>query len=126
MVKGDSSCLKSDKVFDFLDIKPIVRKVCDSLDHKLILPTENRWIEIEDRGSNYNLLIKGGASFSFPKGDILLLPLQNISAERLAMHISYKIIDLIKEEFGFSFSSLEVEVEETSGQSATFINRGER
>ena len=42
-------------VFDFLDIKPIVREVCDSLDHKLLLPGENLRLEIQTQDKNYEV-----------------------------------------------------------------------
>ena len=32
-IKGEAPDLAGDMVFDFLDIKPIVREVCDFLDH---------------------------------------------------------------------------------------------
>jgi 6-pyruvoyl-tetrahydropterin synthase len=45
-VKGEAPKLTKDLVFDFLDIKPIIRKICNELDHKLILPTENPYLKI--------------------------------------------------------------------------------
>lgn len=123
MVKGDAPELKADMVFDFLDIKPIVRQVCDSLDHKLLLPAENIHLEIESKDQNFNLKLKDGSFFSIPKSDTLVLPLPNISAERLAMYLSEEIKAKTFEKFQFTFSNLEVEVEETPGQSAVYINK---
>ena len=37
-LRGNALELDNDMVFDFLDIKPIVRQVCDSLDHHLLIP----------------------------------------------------------------------------------------
>lgn len=123
MVKGDAPELKADMVFDFLDIKPIVREVCDSLDHKLLLPAENLHLEIESKETNYNLNLKDGSFFSIPKSDVLVMPLPNISAERLAMYICEEIKRRTMDKFHFNFASLEVEVEETPGQSAVYINK---
>jgi len=44
-VKGEAPQLSGDMVFDFLDIKPIVREVCDSLDHKLLIPKDNKFLK---------------------------------------------------------------------------------
>lgn len=122
-VKGNAELLKDDMVFDFLNIKPLVKKVCDSLDHKFLLAKENPYTKITKRNSNNNsnieIELNDGSFFSFPEKDVLLLPLANISAERLAMYIAKELDKLLIKEFQFSFSSIEVEVEESRGQSAT-------
>jgi 6-pyruvoyltetrahydropterin/6-carboxytetrahydropterin synthase len=121
MLRGEANELQSDMVFDFLDIKPIVREVCNGLDHKLLLPKENPQIEIYTSAENINLKTPCGANFSFPSQDVLLLPIQNTSAERLAIYICAEIRKLTSARFNFKFKSLEIEVEETPGQSAVFI-----
>lgn len=120
MVKGEAFELESDMVFDFLDIKPIVREVCDSLDHKLLLPEQNDLLKIKLREANYEITPPDGSFFSIPKQDVLLLPLSNTSAERLAIHLAGEIHRLIRERYNFNFPKLEIEVEETPGQSAVY------
>jgi 6-pyruvoyltetrahydropterin/6-carboxytetrahydropterin synthase len=123
MLKGEAPELKADMVFDFLDIKPIVRKICDSLDHRVLIPKFNPQIQIYENETNYNIKTPDKCEFSFPKTDVLLLPIPNTSAERLAIYISEQINELTWEKFQFRFKSLEVEVEETPGQSAIYINK---
>ena len=118
-VRGQGTELKGDMLFDFLNIKPIVRKICDSLDHKLLLPLKNRQITIEPQGDNYLLLLPDSSTMSLPKKDVLLLPIINTSAERLAFYLAERIQKEILKSFEFQFQSLEVEVEETPGQSAS-------
>ncbi|MCO4793450.1 MAG: 6-carboxytetrahydropterin synthase [Bacteriovoracaceae bacterium] len=124
-VKGDSPKLTADMVFDFLDIKPIVREVCDSLDHKVLIPGENLKLETQLTDTNINLKTPDGSTFSFPKQDVLILPIQNTSAERLAIFIGHEIKSIVKKRFDFQFSSLEIEVEETPGQSAVHLFKGD-
>lgn len=124
MIKGEAPELKGDMVFDFLDIKPIVREVCDSLDHKLLIPKHNEHLKIHETDKNYIMTTPDESEFSFPKQDVLLLDLPNTSAERLAIFISERVNDLTKQRFNFSFNTLEVEVEETPGQSAVYIHKG--
>jgi len=119
-VCGKAPELSSDMVFDFLDIKPIIRQVCDSLDHRLLLPGENPLVKFLDSGPNLEYRTPDGSFFSFPKADVLVLPLSNISAERLAIYLAKEISQLIYAKYNFKFSELEVEVEETPGQSASF------
>lgn len=119
-VCGKSIELAGDMVFDFLDIKPIVREVCDSLDHKLLLPGENPLVKFLESGVNLEYRTPDGSYFSFPKSDVLILPLSNISAERLSIYIAKEIAFRIHKKYNFKFKELEVEVEETPGQSASF------
>lgn len=123
MVKGETNDLKGDLVFDFLDIKPIVREVCDSLDHKLLLPKNNPQIKIHTDNTNTRVETPCGSSFSFPSEDVLLLPILNTSAERLAVYICQKIRKLTLERYKFIFQTLEIEVEETPGQSAVYLHK---
>jgi len=120
-VQGKSSDLNGDMVFDFLDIKPIVREMCDALDHRLLLPGENPLVKFSFKAKNLEYITPDGDFFSFPEKDVLILPLSNISAERLAMYLAEKIKEKIKVDYNFNFPYLEVEVEETPGQSACYI-----
>lgn len=119
-LKGEACQLEGDMVFDFLDIKPIVREVCDELDHRLLLPEQNELLEIEERGNSLFLKTPDNDEFMFPRKDVLLLPLPNTSAERLAIYLTHRIHHLVRERFQFSFPKLEIEVEETPGQCAVY------
>jgi len=122
-IKGEAPELSGDMVFDFLDIKPIVREVCDSLDHKLLIPKENKLLKIFSENKNYIIQTPDESYFSVPMSDTLLLPILNTSAERLAIYINEEIRKKVLSKFNYTFTSLEVEVEETPGQSAVFLHR---
>ena len=124
-IKGNALDLDDDMVFDFLDIKPIVREVCNSLDHKLLIPRNNPHLHIEEREKNYILTTRDESFFSIPQTDVLILPIENTSAERIAAYLAYQIRDEVLEKFKFEFKELEVEVEETPGQSAVFVLKKE-
>lgn len=120
-VKGNAPDLDDDMVFDFLNIKPIVRKICDGLDHKLLIPKLNSSLIIEDKNTNYNIITKDESFFSIPKSDVLLLPIENTSAERIAVYIAHEIKKEVLAQYNFEFLELEIEVEETPGQSAVYV-----
>lgn len=122
-VRGEAPNLEGDMVFDFLDIKPIVREVCDSLDHKLLIPKDNKQLKIYTEKKNYVIETPDESMFSIPMSDVLLLPILNTSAERIAVYICDQIREKVTQRFGFSFNSLEVEVEETPGQSAVYLHK---
>lgn len=119
-VKGSAPALDNDMVFDFLNIKPIVKSICDSLDHKLLIPKNNPHLIIEDREKNYNIITPDLSTFSIPKTDVLLIPIENTSSERIALYLAHEIKKEIFNQYKFEFSELEIEVEETPGQSAVF------
>ena len=122
-VRGEAPQLEGDMVFDFLNIKPIVREVCDSLDHKLLIPKDNKHLKIFTEKKNYVIETPDESVFSIPTQDVLLLPILNTSAERLAVYICDEIRKKVLTKYGFSFNSLEVEVEETPGQSAVYLHK---
>ena len=122
-VKGEAPQLSGDMVFDFLDIKPIVREVCDSLDHKLLIPKDNKFLKIYTDKKNYIIETPDESYFSIPQTDTLLLPILNTSSERIAVYICDEIREKVSKKFGYAFSSIEVEVEETPGQSAVYLHR---
>ncbi len=113
--------LSGDMVFDFLDIKPIVRDICNTLDHKLIIPKDHPLIRIDRGERNTIITTPDKCEFSIPSSDVLLLPIMNSSAELIAMFISSEVRRLVLEKYQFKFSELEIEVEETPGQSAVFM-----
>ncbi len=122
-IKGEAPKLSGDMVFDFLDIKPIVREVCDSLDHKLLIPKDNPLLKIFTENKNYVIVTPDESFFSVPMTDTLLLPILNTSSERLAIYICDEIRNKVLTKFNYTFTSLEVEVEETPGQSAVYLHR---
>jgi 6-pyruvoyltetrahydropterin/6-carboxytetrahydropterin synthase len=126
LVRAEANQLENDMVFDFLNIKPIIRKICDSLDHKLIIPKDNPHLTFFEKKNNIEIHTKDESFFSIPTQDVLMLPILNSSAERFAHYICQQIIEKVKNEYNFTFSLLEVEVEETPGQSAVYVHRGER
>jgi 6-pyruvoyltetrahydropterin/6-carboxytetrahydropterin synthase len=123
-LKGNALDLDGDMVFDFLDIKPIVRATCDELDHKLLIPQKNPFLNFETIENN--IVIKTPFNyFSIPKEDVLLLPIENSSVERLAIYLANQINERVKKQFNYEFCELEIEVEETIGQSAIYILKKE-
>ncbi len=113
--------LFEDKVFDFLDFKPIVRAQCDKLDHCLLLPKENPHLSFERQDNQLHITVHGKDKFSFPLEDTLLLPLRNTSVERIGTYLCQEIKKDIKEKFpALTFGLIKTSVEETPGQWAEY------
>ncbi|MCY4645122.1 MAG: 6-carboxytetrahydropterin synthase [Bacteriovoracales bacterium] len=119
-LQGHGPSLEGDVVFDFLHIKPIVKEICDVLDHKLILPEKAPGLSFEDDGAQNVKILTKDSSFSIPRADIAFVPIANTSVELIAAYFAEEIQKRALDSHGFRFSSLEVEVEESPGQSAVF------
>lgn len=121
-LSGSSKALQNDYVIDFNLIGSILGTICDSLDHQLLLPEGNAAlkINISEDGKNYLVKTPDEGRFSFPKSDVILLPIKNTTVELLAKYIWEEVSSILKEQLDFSFESLKIEVEENSGEAATF------
>lgn len=124
LIRGDHSSLDADMVIDFLHIKPIVKELCDIFDHKLIIPGQNKFLEISAEGPN-TIIRTPDSFFSIPSTDILNLPIKNSSVEVMAEYMCQELINRLKEKYNFQFEKLEFELQETPGQSAIFISKRE-
>lgn len=119
MVEGENDTLNADMVFDFLDIKPIIREICQEWDHQLIIPSENPLIKINQIDTDYQFLLPDGTKMQIPSEDALLLPIQNTSVERLSQFFGLELKLRIKNKFNFAFKRMKVTIEESPGQCAS-------
>lgn len=103
-------------VFDFVTLKKILRTICDRLDHRMLLPLHNPLIEVLDDGREVQVHFRE-RRYVFPREDCVLLPIANTTAELLAQWIAGELRAALGERAA-GLSALEVEVEETVGQTA--------
>lgn len=112
-------------VFDFIALKQRIKAITDELDHRMLLPTRNAHIKLEERGGGIHVRYRE-REWLFPRGDCVLLPIENTTAELLARYIAQRLLDDILAEHNYVPAVLRVEVEENIGQSATCEMIGER
>ena len=106
-------------LIDFKIIKNEMKLICDSLNHKFILATENRFLKIKQVGEQYEITFKT-KKYSFPTEDVIALPIPNSTAEMLSRYICERLKKVLDEKGYLSnASSIEVGVEETQGQMAS-------
>jgi 6-pyruvoyltetrahydropterin/6-carboxytetrahydropterin synthase len=107
-----------DVVVDFLAAKPLVRAACAELDHVTLVPALCPHLIIRQEGGRVRISGSGEA-LDLPAGDVRLLPLTNLSVERLAGWMTDRLVEAFAREIPQArLSAIEVEVEETPGQSA--------
>jgi len=110
-------------VLDFISFKPLVKRICDSLDHRTLIQTASPVITLRQRPHEIELRYKQ-QKIILPRQDVLLLPLINTSTELLAEYVAGQIRRRVRRNFPKSqIRYLEVGVEEARGQRGFF--RGE-
>ena len=119
MVEGsvDNECLF---VLDFSVLKRIVRELVDSIDHKVLLPTRNPKLSYRQDGDRLHVDYFGQPTYVFPMTDCALLPIQNSTAEMLAEYLGQGVRERLAQDGHTHLTALELEVEESFGQSATY------
>jgi 6-pyruvoyltetrahydropterin/6-carboxytetrahydropterin synthase len=106
-------------VFDFIALKHVTQAITDELDHRMMLPTKNRFIQVTEGTNNFRVRYRD-REWVFPREDCVLLPIENTTAELLARYIAGRLIEDLKRKHHFEPRVLRVEVEENIGQSATY------
>jgi 6-pyruvoyltetrahydropterin/6-carboxytetrahydropterin synthase len=105
-------------VVDFAILKAAVRDLIKPMDHRVLLPTENEKLGLRDEGESLIVDYFGKRRFQFPRADVCLLPISNTTAEMVAEYLAGQIRQHLVR---FSnLTALEVEVEESVGQSAFY------
>jgi 6-pyruvoyltetrahydropterin/6-carboxytetrahydropterin synthase len=109
-------------VLDFIAFKPLVKKVCDDLDHRTLIQTESPLLNVRRSSGEVEIRYKS-QRLLLPRTDVILLPLINTSTELLAEYVANRIRRRVQQRFSASIRYMEVAVEEARGQRGIF--RGE-
>lgn len=104
-------------VIDFIPFKPLIKAMCDDLDHRTLLPRFNPHLEIIEGEESVEVHHRDGGRFVFPTEDVLILPITNTSTEMLARYLATGIIKALPQHIpDAKVYAVEVEVEESGGQ----------
>lgn len=109
-------------VIDFGTLKTVMRRLVDELDHKMLLPLDNPRILVQEEGDEIRVSYSK-RRYVFPRGDVVLLPVANTTAELLARYLAQRLKDELGVTESTNLSSIVVEVEESFGQSAWYRER---
>ena len=106
-------------VVDFAVLKTVLRRWIEHVDHRVLLPTSNPKLSYREEQGLTCVDYGGEPSYRFPTRDCAMLPMANTTAELLAAWFAERVrADLA--ERGARIHRLEIEVEESPGQSATY------
>jgi 6-pyruvoyltetrahydropterin/6-carboxytetrahydropterin synthase len=104
-------------VMDFSVLKEILRPLVKAVDHRVLLPTRNPKLAIEEQDGRLAVSVFGEARYVFPERDCVLLPFENTTAEQLAEYFGLAVQASLESQ-GAAVSRLVIEIEESPGQSA--------
>lgn len=108
-------------VADFKEVKGIVREVCAKLDHKVLIPLQNKLISFKSTEGSVEFNISG-KEYKLPQEDCYLLDLKSTSAEDLAEYFAEKVFQKLMDK-GAKITSVQICVNEGIGQGA-FYTKG--
>jgi 6-pyruvoyltetrahydropterin/6-carboxytetrahydropterin synthase len=107
-------------VLDFITFKPLVKEICDDLDHRTLVQTKSPVIKVRRRPRDVEILYKK-QRLLLPRHDVMLLPLMNTSTELLAEYVAKRIRRKVGQQFPRAkIRYMEVAVEEARGQRGIF------
>lgn len=107
-------------VVDFAVLKRILKPHADAIDHRVLLPTRNPKLVLREEGEQLLVEYLGQHRFTFPRKDCALIPVTNTTAEMLAEHFARIVHAELAGEGMSRLTAIEVEVEETVGQSGSY------
>ena len=107
-------------VIDFGVVKQIARQVCQTLDHRFLLQRESRLLHSEEHDGAWHIRFGEAQRYVFPSSDVLALPIDNSTAERLSEWIHGQLSHALHQRGVTTVHLLRVGVEEMPGQAAWY------
>jgi 6-pyruvoyltetrahydropterin/6-carboxytetrahydropterin synthase len=101
-------------VVDFIALRDALQTILGELDHHMLLPMHHPTIHVT-AGEQEALVRFAEKRWVFPRGDCVLLPVANTTAELLAKYIGQRLIAAL-DRTSYRPEKLRLEVDENAGQ----------
>ncbi len=98
---------------DFSTAKNSLKEIADFLDHRMLIPGQNKEMKIETQENNVVVRFRDKV-YSFPSTECRILPIMDTTAECLSIYVLERFKDSIKEDI----DGIDIEVYEGPGQYA--------
>ncbi|MBX9789314.1 MAG: 6-pyruvoyl tetrahydropterin synthase family protein [Pirellulales bacterium] len=102
-------------VVDFIALRDLLREIVLELDHHMLLPTEHPQIHVRADEREVEARFED-RRWVFPRGDCVLLPVANTTAELLARHIGRRLLDDLQTRYSLRPQRVRIAVDECEGQ----------
>ncbi len=112
--------LSDDKlVFDFTVLKRLTREICKKLNHRFLLPIHNPHLELVESSDTWEIRFQD-KRYVFPRADVVELPIDNSTSERLAEYICGELWTMLATYDTSRLHTIMVGVEEAPTQMAYY------
>jgi 6-pyruvoyltetrahydropterin/6-carboxytetrahydropterin synthase len=118
-VQIDGALSADSWLIDFGEVKRIVCGLCKELDHRFLLGTASRDLQIEDTDGVVTIVHRD-RRYVMPKTDVAALHIDNTTAERLAEWFAGRLATALAAAAADNLTSITVGVEEMPGQTGWF------
>ncbi|MGB6836650.1 MAG: 6-pyruvoyl tetrahydropterin synthase family protein [Dehalococcoidia bacterium] len=116
-VEGDLT--EDSWVIDFTKLKNLAKALCQELDHKFILQRDSKVLEIDEEEAKWKVCF-GERDWVFPKSDVVALPIDNTTAERLAEWFAGRLKQALRAQGATNIAAITVGIEEAPGQTGWY------
>lgn len=99
-------------VFDFISLRDELQRLCQELDHRMLLPLQHEQIHVDVQDREVEVKF-ADRRWVFPKEECVLLPIEQTTVELLAWWLGDQVLANLKTS---NLTSLTVRVEENFGQ----------
>ena len=119
IVELEGTLTSDDWVWDFGELKRSTKAIADELDHKFLLQRNSRVLTIEEADASWAISFRE-RSYTFPASDVIALPIENSTAERIAEWIAGRLCSVLAAADAANLTTLTVGVEEMPGQAGWY------
>lgn len=102
-------------VIDFIALRDSLKEITDELDHHVLLPTGHSLIKVNAGEQEVEVTFED-RRWIFPRGDCILLPLEQTTAELVARYIGLRLLEALEKKIGTRPAQTIVGVDENNGQ----------
>ena len=119
IVEAEGLLTENAWVWDFSDLKQMTAAIIEDLDHRFLLQLESNVLDAVERNGTWR--IKAGTrSYVLPSADVMPLPIDNTTAERLAGWVGQRLWHALRTKGASNIRRLTVGIEEMPGQTGWY------
>jgi 6-pyruvoyltetrahydropterin/6-carboxytetrahydropterin synthase len=120
LVEIEGELGKDKLVFDFTILKRLTREICRRLNHHFLLPLHNPHLQLSLIENDAWEIRFQEKRYLFPRVDVIELPIDNSTAERIAEYICSELLSALAEYETSHLHTIMVGVEESATQMAYY------
>ncbi len=114
-IEGDQ---KGEFIIDFEIVKGMVNRICDRLDHRILIAEKDKRLRIRKNDCITIEVIDSKKRYVFPVEDVVFLPTNSVSAEDMCKYFVLNLARNLKEMKADNILKIHVRVDEGIGQGA--------